>query len=94
MVASSLESVKELIKECVHGRDATRANNEALIGSGKIEHLLKGKPFKLLMWLMHSEVLIYHCIMKVQEELTGDDIIALQGTQNHKIVLGGTRESF
>jgi len=76
MVASSLESAKELIKECVHGRDATRANNEVLIGSGKIEHLLKGKPFmhmtvqfKLLMWLMHSEVLIYHCIMKVQEEL-------------------------
>ena len=39
MVASSLDLAKELIKECLHDRDATRANNGILIGSGKIEHL-------------------------------------------------------
>ena len=39
MVASSLESAKDLIKECTYGRDITRANNGILIGSGKIEHL-------------------------------------------------------
>ena len=39
MVASSLKSAKELIKECVYGRDAVRANNGILTRSGKIEHL-------------------------------------------------------
>lgn len=43
MVASSLESAKDLVKECAFGRDAARADNGLLIGSGRIEQLQRDK---------------------------------------------------
>ena len=93
MVASSLESAKELIKECVHGRDAARANSGILIGSGKIEHLPRDEGEAIHAYdneIQTPEVA--HTFRSAYLPLhnegaggtlyrTGDDIIALQGTQ-------------
>ena len=93
MVASSLDLAKELIKECAHDRDATRANNGILIGSGKIKHLQRDEgeaihahdneiqtpdvphTFRSVYLPLHNEGAggTLYC--------TGDNIIALQGTQ-------------
>ena len=84
---------KELIKECLLDRDATRANNGILIGIDKIEHLQRDEgeaihaydneiqtpdvahTFRSAYLPLHNEGAgrtLYH---------TGDDMIALQGTQ-------------
>ena len=93
MVASSLESAKDLIKECVHGREAARANNGILIGSGKIEQLQRDEGGAIHAY--NNEIQtpeVAHSFSSAYLPLhnegaggtlyrTGDDIIALQGTK-------------
>lgn len=93
MVASSLESAKDLIKECMYGRDITRANNGILIGSGKIEHLQRDEGRAIHAYnneIQTPEVahLFRSAYLPLHNEgaggtlyRTGDDIIALQGHQ-------------
>ena len=93
MVASSLESAKDLIKECVHGREAVRAHNGVLIGSGKIEQLQRDEGGAIHAYnneiqtpeVAHSFRSAYLPLHNegAGETLyrTGDDIIALQGNQ-------------
>ena len=110
MVASSLKSAKELIKECVHGRDAVWANNGILTRSGKIEHLQRDEGEAIHAY--DDEVQtpqVAHTFRSAYLPLrnegargtlyrTRDDLIALHGTQempqNDKILLGWTWESF
>lgn len=93
MVASSLKSAKELIKECVHGRDAVRANNGILTRSGKIEHLQRDEGEAIHAY--DDEVQtpqVAHTFRSAYLPLrnegargtlyrTRDDLIALHGTQ-------------
>lgn len=93
MVASSLESAKDLVKECACGRDAARADNGILIGSGRIEQLQRDEGQAIHAYnngILTPEVA--HSFRSAYLPLhnkgaggtlyrTGDDIIALQGNQ-------------
>ena len=93
MVASALESAKELIKECLHDRDATRANNGILIGIDKIEHLQRDEGEAIHAYDNEIQTPdVAHTFRSAYLPLhnkgaggtlygTGDDLIALQGTQ-------------
>ena len=93
MVASSLESAKDLIKACANGRDATRANNGILIGSGKIEQLQRdeGRAIQSYNNEIQAPEVAYSfrsAYLPLHDEdaggtlyRTGDDIIGLQGNQ-------------
>lgn len=106
MVASSLESAKDPIKECACSRDEARANKGILIGSGNIERLQRDQGIAIHAY--NNQILtpeVAHLFRSVYLPLhnegaggtlyrTGDDIIALQGNQeiclSHKILLSGT----
>ena len=93
MVASSLESAKDLIKECACGRDEARANKGILIGSGNIERLQRDQGIAIHAY--NNQILtpeVAHSFRSAYLPLhnegaggtlyrTGDDIIALQGNQ-------------
>ncbi|XP_078355504.1 uncharacterized protein LOC144658540 [Oculina patagonica] len=93
MVASSLETAKDLIKECACDRDAARANKGILIGSGKIEQLQRDQGEAIHAY--NNQILtpeVAHSFRSAYLPLhnegaggtlyrTGDDIIALQGNQ-------------
>lgn len=93
MVASSLESAKDPIKECACSRDEARANKGILIGSGNIERLQRDQGIAIHAY--NNQILtpaVAHSFRSAYLPLhnegaggtlycTGDDIIALQGNQ-------------
>ena len=110
MVASSLESAKDLIEECACGRNAARANNGILIGSGKIEQLQRDEGGTILAYnkdILTPEVAysVHSAYLPLHNKGAGGFFVALEMAyslagkprnlpQNHKILLCETWESF